>query len=120
MNQFNRNLVSELEKCDILEQSDVNNAYDCFLDIVTKTFDRSCPKLKHKKVRRNRNKPWMTNCLINACKKKNQLYKKCLKRRCKQTLLKYKLYKNKLVSILRVAGNTQRFHNCVWLIMLIN
>ena len=45
----------------------------------------------------------MTNGLKNACRKKTLLYKEFLKKRDKESEIKYKKYKNKLVSILRVA-----------------
>ena len=47
------------------------------------------------------NKPWFTNGLANACKKKNKLYRDYLKSRSKRKLLVYKQYKNKLTNILR-------------------
>lgn len=46
-------------------------------------------------------KPWITKGLQNACKKKNLLFKHFLEKRTKEAELKYKLYKNKLVNILR-------------------
>ena len=43
----------------------------------------------------------MSKSLINACKKKNELYKVFIKKRSKNAENKYKRYKNKLTSILR-------------------
>ena len=43
----------------------------------------------------------MTNGLKNACRKKNLLYKECLKTRTNVSEEKYKKYKNKLTAILR-------------------
>ena len=51
----------------------------------------------------NRDKPWITNGLKNACRKKNTLYKKCLRSRTVISETKYKLYNNKLTSILRFS-----------------
>ena len=51
----------------------------------------------------NRDKPWITNGLKNACRKKNTLYKKFLRSRTVISETKYKLYKNKLTSILRFS-----------------
>ena len=47
------------------------------------------------------NKPWFTNGLINACLKKNLLYKEFLKKRTLTVQSRYKSYKNKLTNILR-------------------
>ena len=46
------------------------------------------------------NRPWFTKSFINACKKKNNLYKKYIK--CK-TMHANNKYKNKLTNILRYA-----------------
>ena len=43
----------------------------------------------------------MTKSLINACKKKNLLYRQFLKKRTDECESKYKKYKNKLTAILR-------------------
>ena len=43
----------------------------------------------------------MSKGLLNACKKKNSLYKKFIKDRTKEAEDKYKNYKNKLIGIIR-------------------
>lgn len=67
------------------------------------TYDRNCPI---KKIT-NRNKyldtPWITKGLKNACRKKNTLYREFLKNRTEQVENKYKKYKNKLTTILRIS-----------------
>ena len=69
-------------------------------------FDQCCPiKKKNINVSANR-KPWLTNGLKNACKKMNLLYKQLLKYRSEEACIKYKLYKNKLTTILRRAEKT--------------
>ena len=55
------------------------------------------------KIHRNKCKPWMTNGLVNSCKKKNRLYKMFLKIPNLQNETLYKDYKNKLTSIMRKA-----------------
>ncbi len=47
------------------------------------------------------NKPWITKGIEDACKKKNNLYKRFIKHRTKDAKIKYKSYKNKLVNIIR-------------------
>ena len=87
---------------------DADEAYVKFLEIYSQIWNETCPLVgtvhKHKRVR----KPWFTNGLANACKK-NSLYKQFLKFRTKQAEEKYKRYKNKLVSILRLAE--KQFYN---------
>ena len=46
-------------------------------------------------------KPWLNNTLRSACKKKNLLYQQYLIKKTGESLSKYKLYKNKLIAILR-------------------
>ena len=50
-----------------------------------------------------RGKPWITNGLKNACRKKNRLYKIWLHSQTPAAESRYKTYKNKLTSILRTA-----------------
>ena len=51
----------------------------------------------------NYKKPWITNGLKNACRKKNGLYRSFLRERTHTSEYWYKTYKNKLTSILRLA-----------------
>lgn len=39
--------------------------------------------------------------ILNACRKKNSMYREFVKYRCKDKEIKYKRYKNKLTDILR-------------------
>ena len=45
----------------------------------------------------------MTKGLQNACKKKNALYRNYIRQRTKEAEVKYKKYKNKLISIIRIS-----------------
>ena len=99
-------LQNHLQLCDwqaVLENTNVNASYDLFLSKYQEVFHQCCP-LKRVKVNEvSIKKPWLTKGLINACKKKNSLYKSVLKYRTDQAKMKYKQYKNKLTSILRLA-----------------
>ena len=94
------NKLSNLTWSNVLQESDVNKAYDSFLEIYKKTYDECCP-LKQAKKSKKISKEWMTNGLKNACRKKNVLYRHFLKSRDKSSEKRYKIYKNKLTSILR-------------------
>ena len=49
-------------------------------------------------------KPWLTSSILNSIKKKkNNLYKKLLKSKSPELKTKYLKYKNKLVSVIRMA-----------------
>ena len=57
------------------------------------------PVKEWKSVRKHENNdPWITKGIVNACKKKNSLYKAFLRVRTKEAENKYKKYKNKLNS----------------------
>lgn len=55
------------------------------------------------KKQKNEDKPWITKGIVKACKKKNTLYRKFIAIRTKQAENKYKLYQNKLITIIRVS-----------------
>lgn len=83
--------------------NDVNYAYNRFMCILTDLYDKNCKKVQiyaHEK-KNPFNNPWMTKGLINACKKKNYLYRTFLRLRTNDAEVRYKKYKNKLVSIMR-------------------
>ena len=88
----------------VLNQNNVNGAYNNFMSIYNNAHDECCPL---KKVSQSKNKKehkvWMTKGLKNACKKKNALYKSFLQKRNQSSEVKYKKYKNKLQTILRQA-----------------
>ena len=48
-------------------------------------------------------KPWLTKALINACKKKNAMYRKVVESKLQAGEVEYKVYKNKLTKILKAA-----------------
>ena len=81
----------------------VNEAYSYFIDLFKTDFNSCCPVKSIKVKESKKNKQWITKGLENACKKKNNLYKSFLRKRTTHSLFKYKLYKNKLTSVLRYA-----------------
>lgn len=82
---------------------DVNNAYTAFLDRFCVLYNKHCPVRQYYVKKKNTKCPWLTKGLQNACKKKNNLYKKFLKLRTKEAESRYKSYKNKLTHIIRVS-----------------
>ena len=105
VNQHNINvLMNELNETNwnkILNSEDVNVMYNTFTEKLTKIYNTTCPIVKQKIVNKRPDKPWMTNSLKQACKKKNLLYRQFLKKRSITSEDKLKKYKNKLTSILR-------------------
>ena len=59
----------------------VNEAYDTFLNVFLKKYDKHCPIIKINTKHVNSKKPWFTNGLRNACHKKNNFFSQFLKKR---------------------------------------
>ena len=105
-NECLNKLKNELEHQNwqaIYSQKDVNKCYCSFKEKFEDILNNACPlEIKQFKHRR-KSKPWLTCGLINACKKKNRLYKKFLETKLDSDENTYKAYKNKLTKILKNA-----------------
>ncbi len=82
-------------------KSDINSAYQEFLKIFTRLYDKNCPLVPCTRKGQNAECPWITKGLLNACKKKNSLSRVFIRKKTKEAESKYKTYKNKLTHILR-------------------
>lgn len=87
----------------VYREGDTDGAYNNFLEIFLHSYDKHCPISVYSKHIKYLKSPWLTKGLINACKKKNNLYKLFIKLKSKEAENKYKLYKNKLTDIIRLA-----------------
>ena len=72
-----------------------------FIDKICKIYNKCCPLKKIKVKNKVDIKPWLSQGLINATKKKRLLYEQSLRYGTKKAEDKYKRYKNKLTYILR-------------------
>ncbi len=88
---------------DVYASKDPNSAYDAFLSILIEKYEKHCLFKKTVKKQKNEDKPWITKGIEKACKKKNALYRKFIATRTIQAENKYKIYKNKLISIIRFS-----------------
>ena len=77
----------------------VNTAYEVFHKQFFSMYDICCPMTKSSERKRT-DKPWLTKGLINACHKKNLLYKCQLSDKSDNVRHRYLMYKNKLTSSL--------------------
>lgn len=81
-----RNLLKMRESLRIInwdfvyQQNDVNKAYSDFIDKYSEIYNKCCPIVKVVKtnVPRKQQKPWLTNALKNACRKKKSSLQKFL------------------------------------------
>ena len=86
----------------VLQSDDVNVAYINCIETFSKLYNLHCP-VKKAHAKGIYKKPWITNGLKNACRRKNGLYRSFLRERTHTSEYRYKTYKNKLTSILRLA-----------------
>ena len=91
--------ISNIQWDNILNGNNPNSQYNDFIEVFQKIYN-DCFPLKELKTSKHIDKKWMTNSLINACKKKNMLYKQFLHLKTQESELRYKQYKNKLTSII--------------------
>ena len=63
-------------------------------------------------VKYNNKKPWLSNCLREAIKKKNKLYYKSIKTKLKSDDIIYKQYRNKLSKLLK-AAEKKHYSDCL-------
>ena len=86
----------------VYESENANQSYNEFVNIVMSNFNKCCPEREVEIQTNNKNsKPWFTKGLKNACRKKNHLYKESIKSKSTTDEIKYKMYKNKLTTIIR-------------------
>ena len=88
---------------EVFVNENLNNAYEAFLSTLISLYEKHCPLTKITRKHQCSNKPWITKGIEDACKKKNNLYKRYIKQRTKDAEIKYKSYKNKLVNIIRTS-----------------
>ena len=87
------------QKWEAVYVNDVNQAYDSFIETVTRLYNKNCKIIYYKETKKDQ--PWITKGIKNACKKKNNLYRHFLKTQTKETESRYKKYKNKLLWIIK-------------------
>lgn len=87
---------------EMIKLKDPDHILESFNNKLFSLYESHFPLIT-KKARqyKNKMKPWMSPSLIKSCKTKNKLYKTYLTTRTDLALYKYKIYKNKLTTILR-------------------
>lgn len=83
---------------------DVNNSYNNFSNTFISLYNDSFPvTTRCVKTYRSNTKPWFTTALNRSVKRKAALYNKWIHSRESSDLTRYKKYKNKLTSLMRLA-----------------
>ena len=103
MDKFRAKLLS-VNWTAILNEQDPDDSYNSFLVEYSRQYE-ICFLLR--KATSNKNNriftPWITKGLLTAIKKKKRLYKQFLNSSNPQQEARYKLYKNKLNHLIRIA-----------------
>ena len=81
--------------------NDTNRAYTCFQLRFLEMYENPFPLQKNRC--RKKLKSWMTEGIINSIKHKNRLYKTYIKNPTSKNLCAYKLFRNKLNTIIKVS-----------------
>ena len=110
MSQHNVNVLKDkLSKVDwdeVCENDNANVQYNKFMDKFQELFEECIPKKVFKK-RHGKNKTpkasWITFALLKCIQRKNRLYKKSIQKPTETNVYKYKMYRNRLNSLLRRA-----------------
>ena len=96
--------LSKIKWHDILDNNNVNDDYDKFLDTFNSAYNECIPL---KRCTFNKKKdpisPWITKGLLKSINIKNKMYKQYIHSPSKERLQKFKTYKNKLNVIIRKA-----------------
>lgn len=95
--------ISDISSTNYCE-SDVNFAYDVFLDLFKNVYDKSFPTILLKRKGRHSDKQsWITSGTITSIKRRNKLYKTMLNNPSQQNKPEYKTFSNKLIHIIRIS-----------------
>ena len=93
-----RNLLSEVDWDDIIDESDVNKSLrdweSCFMEIMEKCIPKGV-------LPRRKNPPWLTKNLLRAMRKRNSLFRRARKTNHPNHWKYFRAYRNKTVSMLR-------------------
>lgn len=102
INAFKNDLLKQ-EWETLYREKNIDKAYEIFLGKFKMLYNSRCSVRKYSKKQKYAECPWITKGLQNACKKKNTLYREFIMNRSIEAENKYKKYKNKLTSILRLC-----------------
>ena len=101
-------LITRTEWANIFTAMNTQEAFRLFHNKVKEIHDKCFPVQTISKTYNTR-KPWLTDSLRDAIKKKNKLYYLSKKIKCLRNEINYKEYRNKLKKVLKAA---EKKHHC--------
>ena len=106
--------LSLLDWVEVLTSRDVNEAFELFLEIFTRYYERDLPvqnTSRNSNYRKTPRSPWITTSLLRSINRENSILYKFKSKPTELKDNKYKTYKNTLVSILRYAKKITSLNN---------
>ena len=95
----------------ILDETNVNIAYEVFIDGFTKLYNVHFPSYQISKSKKKKKRhPWITNGILTSIKHKNKLYRKFLRDRTDYNKHIFSQYRNKLTHIIRISKKEVLLH----------
>ena len=98
---LNTDLAHE-EWHDVLTENDINKAYDKFLQKLLFYYEKNIPQAKIKDKKKQKS-PWITKGILRSIHHRNQLYKLTKTEPCYYNINRYKKYRNKLTTTIRLS-----------------
>ena len=87
---------------EVFQENDVNEAYAKFMNKLLFYYDKNIPLVRQKPFKKIKN-PWITKGIMTSILNRNRLFKNAMREPCKANHDKYKLYRNKLTTLIRVS-----------------
>ena len=88
---------------DIYFERDVNSSYEKFINKLLCLYDKNIPLTRIKLSKKRNKQPWITQGIIKSISTRTRLYKISLRLPTNENQNKYKKYRNKLTSIIRLS-----------------
>ena len=99
---LNEDLANE-DWHEIMEENDVNKAYEHFINKLMYYHDKNIPLVQSKQHKNKIRNPWITRGILRSIKTRNKMYKLYISNKSEQNSKKYKTYRNNLTSIIRTS-----------------
>ena len=99
---LNEDLANE-EWHDILEENNVNIAYENFIHKLTHYYNKNIPLVQRKRHKNKIKNPWITVGILRSIKKRNKLYKSYISNPSESNFDRYKKYRNSLNGTIRTS-----------------
>ena len=100
-----KNKLCQVDWDNVCNSTDVDVSYSCFIEKFNLLYNECFPiKSLKKRIRINKPKsPWITYSLLKSIRRKNLLYRNSIQKPSESNISKYKNYRNKLNTLLRLA-----------------